>query len=179
MSSLQKQFEKIYDQYINKIYRFIFLKVGSKEISEDLTTQVFIKGWKKFKEYSKEIKNPGAYLYQIAKTEIVDYYRKESKFKNISFEINQEIFNQIIDFNSSKIEEDLTLKREIELLKTALDQLRDDYQNLIIWRYLDELSPKEIAEIIEKPEGTTRVMLFRALGELREKMEFLLEEGKL
>jgi len=178
MSSLQKQFEKIYDQYIDKIYRFIFLKVSSKEISEDLTTQVFIKGWEKFKEPGKKIKNPSAYLYQIAKTEIADYYREESKFRIISSEINQELFNQIIDFNSSKIEEDLTLKREIELLKTALDQLRDDYQNLIIWRYLDELSPKEIAEIIEKPEGTTRVMLSRALEELRGKME-LLEKEKL
>jgi len=48
MANLRKQYSKIYDQYINKIYRFVFLKVSSKEVAEDLTTEVFVRGWDKY-----------------------------------------------------------------------------------------------------------------------------------
>ncbi len=170
MFYLQKQFSKIYDKYVNKLYRFIFFKVNSREIAEDLTARVFSKGWEKYRENSKEIKNPGAYLYQIARREIADYYRQQSRFKTVSIEINQGVLNQITDPQSS-IEEDLILQADIKLVLTALNQLRDDYQNLIIWRYLDESGIKEIAEIMEKPEGAVRVMLHRAIQELREKIE--------
>ena len=56
---------------------------------------------------------------------------------------------------------------DIEEVRTALIGLKEDYQNIIIWRYLNDLPISEISKIIDKPEGTVRVMLHRALKELR------------
>ena len=50
MDSLQEQFGLIYDQYIDKIYRFVYLKVNSEEHAEDITSKVFTRGWEAYKE---------------------------------------------------------------------------------------------------------------------------------
>jgi len=169
MRNPKKKFAKIYDKYVNKIYRFIFLKVGSQEAAEDLTSQVFTKGWKRFRK-SQDIKNPSAYLYQIARAEIADYYSKGAKFQMVSTEANPIVNSQLIDPRPTA-EEEIKFQSDIEMLRTSLTQLNDDEQNIIIWRYLDGLSFKQISQIMERPEGTVRVMIHRALKELKEKME--------
>ena len=57
---------------------------------------------------------------------------------------------------------------DVERIKKALGGLNSDYQEIIIWRYLDELEIAEIAEIMEKKEGAVRTLLSRALADLRE-----------
>ena len=163
MRNPKKKFGKIYDKYVKKIYRFIFLKVSSQEAAEDLTAQVFTKGWKRFRT-SQDIENPSAYLYQVARAELADYYRKRNRFQIISTEADS-----ITDPQPS-MEENQQAQSDIEMMRTSLSKLNDDEQNVVIWRYLDGLSFKEIAQIMERPEGTIRVMLHRALKELREKM---------
>lgn len=166
MAYPKKKFTKLYDKYVEKIYRFVFLKVSSQEEAQDLTSQVFTKGWKKFRKGEK-IDNPPAYLYQIARAEIANHHREKAKFQTV-----QATTDQIIDSNPG-LEEVQKLQSDLEILKKTLPQLKDDYQNVVIWRYLEGLSIKDIAEITERPEGTVRVMVHRALKELREKMENL------
>jgi RNA polymerase sigma-70 factor (ECF subfamily) len=84
MENLRKSFSKIYDQYIDKIYRFIFLKVNSPEISQDLTSETFLRTWEVFK--NKEIKNIQAFLYKIAKNLVINYYREKEKIQFLSTE---------------------------------------------------------------------------------------------
>lgn len=169
MPNPKKRFIKIYDKHIEKIYRFIFLKVESQQIAEDLTSQVFIKLWDRLRTNHKEkkIKNLSAYLYQIARTEIANHYRQQSKFQIISTENNQ-----IVD-PKENLEENYSLRSDLIILRNCLKQLKEKEQNLIIWRYLEELSIKNIAEILGKPEGSVRVMIHRALKELKKKMEKL------
>jgi len=57
------------------------------------------------------------------------------------------------------------------LLQGHLFGLKDDYQNVLILRYVDEMTIKEIAKITEKPKNTVKVLIHRALKELREQME--------
>jgi RNA polymerase sigma-70 factor (ECF subfamily) len=170
MANLEKKFAKIYDKYVEKIYRFIFLKVDSQESAQDLTGQVFAKVWDKFRKSngtSDDIKNPVAYLYQVARREIANYHRQKSKFQTISTQ------NLSLPDPHPSSEQTFTLKEELFEIKNCLAQLNEDYQNVIIWRYLENLSIKEIAKMMEKSKGAVRVMLHRALKELREKMEKL------
>ena len=76
MDSLNEQFGQIYDQYIDKIYRFVYLKVDGQETAQDVTSKVFIKGWESYQKSGSNIKNPGAFLYQIARNAVVDHYRE-------------------------------------------------------------------------------------------------------
>jgi RNA polymerase sigma-70 factor (ECF subfamily) len=174
MRNPKKEFGKIYDKHVAKIYRFVYLKVDSRESAEDLTSQIFTKLWEKIKTLSgrtdnpgrtsEKIENPTAYVYQIARAEIANYYRNKPKYHIIPAE---EV--QIVD-PKENLEEKQQLQSDIEYLKYCLSQLSEDHQNVIIWRYLDDLSYKEIAEIMQKEEGAVRVMVHRAIKELREKM---------
>jgi len=167
MANFKKKFSKIYDQYVEKIYRFIFLKVNSRDIAEDLCSETFLRAWKRFTANDKqgmvEIKNPQAFLYQIARNLVIDYYRGKSNFQIISTESLS-----IID-SERNLEEKIILNSEFENVRQALSELKDDYQNVIIWRYLDNLSIAEIARLLDKTEDATRVLLHRALKALKEK----------
>jgi RNA polymerase sigma-70 factor (ECF subfamily) len=164
MADLRKTFSKIYDQNIDKIYRFIFLKVNAQEIAEDLTSETFLKGWEAFKG-QKKIENPRAFLYRIARNLVIDYYREKGKNKVISAEDIR-----IIDPRTD-LEGQAALMSDFENIKSVLTKLNDDYQNALIWRYLDDLSISEIARLLDRTEDATRVLLHRALKSLRQSID--------
>jgi len=164
--NLRKEFSKIYDQHINKIYRFIFLKVNSAEIAEDLTSETFLRGWGSFRENQK-VENPSAFLYKIARNLIIDFYREKGKAQIVSSE-GIKIIDPRINF-----EEKAALNSDLEQVRTALANLKDDYQDVIIYHYLNELSVPEIAKILDKSEGTVRVTIHRALNALKNELNLL------
>jgi len=169
MKKEQKKFAKIYDKLVAKVFRFIFLKVDSPETAEDLTSQVFAKAFDRTVKRQAKVKNLPAYIYQLARAEVADYYRKNAKYKIISTESAQ-IFEQIPDGQVSP-EDSYQIQADLKALKTSLGELDEDAQNVLIWRYLDGLSYAQMAEIMEKPESTVRVMVHRALKELKEKLD--------
>ena len=160
MANHKKEFGKIYDQCINKIYRFIFLKVNSEEIAQDLCSETFLKGWESYKNNPK-IDNPSAFLYRIARNLVIDHYRQKARIQFVSPEIVP-----IID-PSQEIEAKAALNSDMDQIKIVLADLKESYQNMIIWHYLDQLSIPEIAKMTGKTEDATRVMLCRALKNLR------------
>lgn len=68
------------------------------------------------------------------------------------------------------LEKKAIFSSDMEQVKIALAGLGEEQQEVIIWRYLDGLSTKEIAQILEKPEGTVRVILHRGLASLKKKL---------
>ena len=163
MADLRKIFSKIYDQYIGKIYRFIFLKVSSQEIAQDLTSETFLRGWESFKNGTK-IENPQAFLYRIARNLVTDHYREKGRAQIVSAE-----YVSIVDPRED-IEEAAVLKSDINTVRLALVNLKEDYQNVIIWHYLDDLPITEVAKLLDRTEEATRVLLSRALKGLRNEL---------
>lgn len=165
MNHSQKEFGKIYDKFVEKIYRFIFLKVSSQDVSEDLTSETFLRCWEKYRDSNSNIDNMQAFLYRIAKNLVVDHYREKGKIQFVS-----------TDFLAIP-EEKIDLKEKIENssdlaeIRTALKDINEDYQDIIIWHYVDDLSVPEIAAMTNKSEGAVRVMLSRALSDLRNNLE--------
>ena len=166
MKKFKKQFERIYEKYVDKIYRFVFLKVSSSEIAEDLTSQVFLRGWDKFKKQNPtfQIHNVSAYLFQIARSEIANHYRQKPKFQTISTESKE-----LLDFQLNP-EESQSLNSDFIEIRKAISLLPEESQNMIVLRYVNGLSNREIAKILDKSEGTIRVALHRSLKELRERL---------
>ena len=172
MNKLKKQFSKIYDKYIEKIYRFIFLKIGSEEIAQDLTSDTFLRGWKAFQKAQDpknnyKIENTQAFLYQIARNLIADHYRRKGKIKIVSAE------NRVITDFSVDLEKKAILSSDMKNIRLALNHLNEDYQNVIIWRYLDDFSTAEVAQIMNKSEPAIRVLLHRALKSLKDQINKL------
>ena len=160
---MAEDFGLVYDEYVTRIYRFISLKVPSQEIAEDLCSEVFVRALDEFKR--TEVENAQAFLYQIARHIIADHYRQNAHYEVVSLEETSEIIDTVDSvFNQA------ALASEMDQVKQALISIRDEYQDLIIWRYLDELSIPEIAQITEKSEGNVRVGIHRALGAIKEKL---------
>lgn len=160
MSNQRKEFSKIYDEYIGKIYRFVFLKVSSKETAEDLTSEVFVRTWKIVQKGTK-LDNPGAFLYRIARNLVTDYYRQRPQ-PQISLADYQEVADPAPD-----LKETASNQSDLEIIKTNIANLDDDYREVITLRYIDDYSIPEIAKVLDRPEGTVRVMLHRGLEELK------------
>ena len=161
MDNLQKKFSKIYDQHVSRIYRFAYLRVNSKDIAQDITSETFTRAWNKFRADNpgSKVKNWTGFLYQIARNLLTDFYREQAKVQIISA-------SYVAD-PSMGLEEKAFLNSDVEQIKSALSQLGQEQQEVIIWRYLDGLSIREIASILDKPEATIRVIIHRARKALK------------
>src|SRR5680860_63197 len=161
----KEAFAEVYDIYSVKIFRFIYLKTSSKETAEDLTSEVFFKLWK-YIEMKNEVGNGklvvkngfSSLIYKIARNLIIDHYRKK---KDYLVDIDEEQKDDIVDQNQD-ILANLNRKQEIEDLKESLSYLKDDYQEILIFRFVEDLSITEIAAITGKKEGAVRVQIHRA-----------------
>lgn len=164
MPELKQLFSELYDQNIERIYRFIFIKVSSQEIAEDLTSETFTKAWKCFQEDGKIIFNPSAFFYQIARNLVADHYRQKGKIKLVPTE-DSSLADPDSDFETKAI-----FASDIESIRKAISNLKDSYQDMIAWHYLDDMPVSEIAKLINKPEGTVRVTMHRALAALKKEL---------
>jgi|SRR3989344_1243806 len=163
MSEFNKKregFTKIYQDYIEKIYRFVYLKVNTRDSAEDITSKVFLKCWEAYKD--TKIDNMNAFLYRTANNAVIDYYRENSK-KNI---ISSEYMASFADMKPSAFDRS-AVSAEVERIKLALNEIKKEYQDIIIWHYLEDMTIKEIAELTGKTEGNVRVMAHRGLAALR------------
>ena len=96
---------------------------------------------------------------------IVDHYREKAKVRTISSQEYQIPDPRMAVATEAQVESDMSQVR------LALSEINEDYQDLIILRYLDQLSIPEIAEISGKSEGAVRVSLHRAMQDLKKHLE--------
>lgn len=166
MDKAQEKFSKIYDDNIEKIYRFVFLRVSSKELAQDITSETFMKCWGSFKSNPDNIKNPRAFLYKAAKNLVIDHYRKQGRSQTITADLND---IQLAD-PKADIEQKVILASDMETIRKALGLMNEDYQNAIIWRYLEDMPIKEVSQLLERSEEATRVLLHRAMKDLKNRL---------
>lgn len=153
-------FSELYDLYFQKIYKFIFYRVGHKETAEDLTEEVFLKAYKSL----SGLKNDSlfeSWLYQIARNKVIDYYRSKKIVVAIDeLENTLEYETNIIDIVNLGFDQ----KALIELIR----ELTPEQQVIIKLKFYEDLDNATIAEILEKEEGTIRVIQHRAITKLKE-----------
>ena len=163
-------FGELYDIYVSQIYRFVYFKVGRKEEAEDLTSEVFLKTWQYINEMGSEvIDNLRAFLYQTARNTVIDFYRSrdQKEFVALPQEDEEKPAMEIIDEKQDLVEK-IELAADLEEVKKALQKIREEYREIIILRFVEEMSVKETAEILGKSEGAVRVLLHRAVAALKE-----------
>ena len=157
----KEAFAQLYDNYIDRIYRFIYFKVSNKETAEDLTSQTFLKVWQYALDGNIKLgKSLQAFLYTAARNTVIDYYR-QNKNKEISLDESEDISVE------NNIEQSIDQDLQVDEVSKKLKNLKNEYQEIIILYYINELSIKEIASVLNKKKGTIRVTLHRALKALR------------
>jgi len=149
----------LYEHYAQAIFQYISYRVASKAIAEDITAEVFLRMIRKLPTYKYTGSPFGAWLYRVASNLLTDHYRKNQKVSTTS--IPETYQSDSIDpFDKLAIQEDQLMVRR------ALLSLSDEYQNVIVLRFIRELPHVEVAEIMNKSEGAVRVLQHRALKAL-------------
>lgn len=164
----QEAFEELYDKNADNIYRFIFFKIGNKDEAHDLSSLSFLKTWEYIQKNSISKKETlRALLYKITRNVIIDYYRSSRK-DNISLD-DEENRVDLTD-KSQDIKLSISTQIDYEILSEKMMELKNEYREVVIMRYVNELSLEEISQITGKKKINVRVLLHRALKALKDIM---------
>ncbi len=162
-------FTKVYDDNVKDINRFVYFKIGSREEANDLTSIIFLKTWNHIQNNTLEdAKTLRALLYKVARNAIIDYYRERGSHKPISLDDEKNPVDIAADLSQSdKLDNDRDIKRII----SKLPFLKEEYREIIIMRFINDLTLEEIGDVTQKSRGNIRVLLHRALKALKELIE--------
>lgn len=158
----KQAFGRLYEQYLDEIYRFVLYKIGSQTLAEDITEDTFIKTWLSLPRIYKKngkIENLRAWLYRTANNQVIDYYRKKHTIETI------EEPTQAVHQSPETITDQHVLS---EQLTKSIKALEPEFQQIIILRFINQLSHKETATVMDISEGYSRVLQYRALKQLKE-----------
>jgi RNA polymerase sigma-70 factor (ECF subfamily) len=156
-------FGEFYQLHLNEIYRYILFRVNDHNEAEDLTAKVFLEAWESLTgaRRGQKIKNIRAWIYRIARNKVTDYHRTRKP-------------EEPIDDNPDKKLQGDWLERELDdlfisrKLAQGVRQLQANYQEVIILRFINQMSHAEVAEIMNIAESHVRVLQYRALHKMRE-----------
>lgn len=152
-------FGKVYDQYVDAIYRFVVYKVSHKPEAEDITSEVFLKTWAYIRE-GNHVQNIRALLFRIARNLVIDYYRANKNQTHIAYEELADVL--VADTDDAN--EQIYQKEVQEFLEKGLNTLKDEYRDILLLRYVEGLSLSEIAHVMDRTNGACRVLLHRAVS---------------
>ena len=161
-------FTYLYEQNVARIYNYIFYRVGSEVDAEDITARVFHKAFDHIDRYEEKGIPFSAWLYRIAHNLTANWYRDTRRKKEVSLEDQLDLPHQG-DLPERAVEQN----QEKDLLLKAIRRLPQDRQQLILLKFLEDLSNAEIAIIMGRTEGAVKSLYHRSLLSLREEFDIL------
>lgn len=161
----QEAFSKLYDIFIDPVYKYVFYRVKDGD-AEDIVENVFLRVWENIRKYQLKKNMFSAWIFRIAHNLVVDYYRsvKDKAYEELDPQTpeHRREHNPIRNTENSL---------DQKILKMALAKIKKQYQDIILYKFVNELSNKEISDILGKSEGSLRILQFRALKALKRELE--------
>jgi len=159
----EKDFLEVYEQYADSVFRHCIFRVSDREKAKDLVQETFVKTWV-YINAGNDISNLKAFVFKVARNLIIDHYRRS---KEISLDFLMEAGFDRATHN----EDEIFTNAEHSQVKKALDKIKPEYKEMIILRFIEGLSPKEMSEIIGISENVVSVRIHRAIKKLKEKLD--------
>lgn len=155
---------EIYDRYSVKIYNYIYHRLGDAHLAEDLTADVFVKMLEAIRSSVPWRISFSGWLYRIAHNVVIDYLRRHRE------EMESYLDERLIAAGESPT---IALERKLmrQQLRAAISRLNEDYQQVIILKFVEGLSNAEVAQILGRSEGAVKSLQHRALTSLRRIMQ--------
>lgn len=154
------KFEKLYNEYYERIFRFAYQRVDEKEVAFDITQQVFVKAMVNLKTYEHRGFPFSAWLYRIAQNELNQLFRKNSRHRTVN--LDEADLRQLTDEMQSD-----SLAEHAPKLAEAIGELEEEDLQLVEMRFFEKRAFREIGDILDITENNAKVKLYRALDKLK------------
>jgi RNA polymerase sigma-70 factor (ECF subfamily) len=156
-------FGDLYELYLDEIYRYIYYRVAEQAEAEDLTEMVFLKAWETLPESSEPMDDIRAWLYRVAHNLVIDRHRTRKPTVPL-----EETLTQGEHATPEGTALNLDASRELAL---KIGQLKPMFQQVLLCRFVSDMSHAETARTMGLREGHVRVLQYRALKEIRRLLE--------
>lgn len=168
--SHEDRFLKAFEDYNDALFRHACMRVSDREKAIDIVHDTYTKVWS-YVRSGQRIDSYRSFLYKVLNNLIIDEYRKRKELSLDSLlekdGVDEGSFPELSESTSEALAATIDGKQAFAILT----ELPDVYREVIILRFVDELGPREIAELIEETENVVSVRLHRGLKLLRSKIE--------
>lgn len=165
-------FGLLYERYVRPIYNYIYYRTGNVQDAEDLTARVFQRANQHLPRYADRGLPFSAWLYRIAHNAVANWHRDEARRRALPLD-----GPVLVDLQSEAPEDTLEDVRRREQLLVAIRRLPGERQQLIILKFVEQMSNAEIGVIMGRSEGAIKSLYHRTLLSLREELEKLESNG--
>ncbi len=169
----KEAFGVLYQRYVQRIYSYVYYRVGNAQEAEDLTGRVFLKAWQHIARYEERGLPFTAYLYRIAHNLVANWHRDQSRRKEIPID---DTAWQLRSSAEQHPEHQLLEQEREEQLLAVIRKLPPERQELLILKFVERLSNAEIGQIMGRTEGAIKSLYHRTLVALRAELAKLEEE---
>jgi RNA polymerase sigma-70 factor, ECF subfamily len=168
LEKLKAEFTAIYNQNSDALFRFCLTRVSQRELSLELSQEAFARLWARMAEGGKgrEVPNPRAFLYLVTRRLIIDWYRK-TKTSSLDHGLDEEGEENTFDPADDRALAEIEAGPEGRRVMALLSKLDEDHREVIHLRFVEELSPREIAEILGVSPNAVSIRITRGLAALR------------
>jgi RNA polymerase sigma-70 factor (ECF subfamily) len=170
VSDHETRFLKAFEEYNEALFRHAFLRISNREKAIDLVHDAYTKVWSYLRE-GYQIDSFRPFLYKVLNNLIIDEYRRR-KEGSLDALLEQEgvdegSFDELTENSIEQLAATIDGRKAFDLL----DELPEQYREVIIYRFVDQLGPREISELVEESENVISVRIHRGLKLLRQKIE--------
>jgi RNA polymerase sigma-70 factor (ECF subfamily) len=154
-------FGELYERHLARVYRYIACRTARQDVAEDLTSEVFLNAWKSIERFEDRGHTFRSWLLRLAHNEVVDYYRTRKRDTSLP----EHDAHMLALAGPELLAE---TKADRASLLGAVHRLPDEWQQLILLRFVEDFSFEEIGTVLGKHSGACRQIQHRALARLRE-----------
>ena len=156
----ENRLASLYDEYFDRIARYIYVRIGDKNEAENLAGEVFLKALESLKSYEERGIPMQAWLFRIAHNLVVDHLRKATKLKTVPIDTVQIESREDPVATAEK-------NMEMERVNEAMQKLTPEQREVVRLRFFGGLSSKEVGAMLSKSDGAVREMQRAAIEKLR------------
>jgi RNA polymerase sigma-70 factor (ECF subfamily) len=167
----KEAFGSLYERYVARIYTYIYYRTGNKHDAEDLTARVFYRAIEHIGRYDQRGVPFSAWLYRIAHNLVANWHRDRQRRQEVPID-------DVVNLQAKLELPELAMlnRMDVERMMRVIKSLSPERQELIILKFVQDMSNAEIGRIMQRSEGAIKSLYHRTLLSLRDDLGFLMDE---